>query len=211
MPKLKATTRVAGKKTAELRAEGSIPAVFYGAKEAATSVIINVRDFRKVWKEIGETGTVELETPNGVHDAMIYDVQVDPVKSEPIHVDFYIIEKGQKVEVEVPLEFEGNSLAIKNGGILVKVLHTVEVEGEPKNIPHVIKVSIDSLVDGDSQIFVKDIKLPAGITLITDEEEVVASIAEAEEEVEAAPTAIDMAAIEVEKKGKKEEEEAAAE
>jgi large subunit ribosomal protein L25 len=209
MPKLKATTRVAGKKTAELRAEGIIPAVFYGAKEAATSVIINVRDFKKVWKEIGETGTVELETPKGEHDAMIYDVQVDPVKGDPIHVDFYIIEKGQKVEVEVPLEFEGNSLAIKNGGILVKVLHTIEVEGEPKNIPHELHVSIESLVDGDSQIFVKDIKLPAGITLITDGEEVVASIAEAEEEVEETPAAIDMSAIEVEKKGKKEEEEVA--
>jgi large subunit ribosomal protein L25 len=129
------------------------------------------------------------------------------VSSEVIHADFYVPEKGKKVEVEVPLEFVGVSTAVKDlGGTLVKVMHEIEVEALPKDLPHSIKVDISKLIDVEAQILAGDLALPEGVSLITEAEEVVASIAVAEEEKEVAAPA-DLSQIELaEKKGKKEEE-----
>jgi large subunit ribosomal protein L25 len=125
----------------------------------------------------------------------------------PRHADFYVIEKGAKVKVDVQLVFDGVSPAVKDlGGILVKVLREVEIEAGAKDLPHELRVDISTLVDLKSVIHAKDLALPTGVTLITKADEIVASIAEAKEEVEEAPTAVDMSAIEVEKKGKEAKE-----
>jgi large subunit ribosomal protein L25 len=93
----------------------------------------------------------------------------------------------------------------------VKVLHEVEVRALPADLPHGFEVDVTSLATIDAQIHVKDIKLPKGVTMVTDGEEVVALIAAFKEETEEAPV-LDLDSIEVEQKGKKEEEgEAAAE
>lgn len=140
---------------------------------------------------------------------MIQDVQYHPVKSHVIHADFLVIEKGQKVHVKTPIEFTGESAAVKAGGVLVKVMHELSIEGEPTAIPHEFIVDLSALTDNDSVIHVSDIKLPAGVELYhINPEDVIASISVAQEEVEIAP--VDLSAIEVEKKGKKEDEEAPA-
>jgi large subunit ribosomal protein L25 len=205
MPKLKATERDLKTKLEGIRKEGLIPAVYYGKKEKSTPITMSAKEFKKVWDEVGETGVVELETPKGKLNVMVYDVQANPVKNEVLHVDFYVVEKGQKVEVEVPIVFVGVSPAVKDlGGILVKVLHEITVEGEPGTLPDEIVVDISVLVDLESQILVKDLKIPKGVEILLEDDEVVAAISEAEEEVEVSTTEVDMSAIEVEKKGKKE-------
>ena len=190
----------------KLRAAGDLPAVFYGMGNETTSISISKIDFKKIWRAAGESSTVKITTPKGVYDALIHDVQVNPVTDEPIHVDFLVIDMNKAIKVEVPLEFSGISEAVKSGlGTLVKVLHEVEVEALPKDLPHNFIIDISSLVGLDSQILVSDIPLPKGVKMITKTEEVVASIALQKEEVEeVAP--VDLTAIEVEKKGKKEEE-----
>src|SRR3989344_8055656 len=91
------------------------------------------------------------------------------------------------------------------GGTLVRVLHELKVEALPLEIPHSISVDISALATLESQILVKDLKVPAGAKVLNDPEEVVAAISVAKEEpVEEAP--VDLSAIEVEKKGKKDEE-----
>jgi large subunit ribosomal protein L25 len=136
-------------------------------------------------------------------EALIREVDTDPVKGELRHADFYILEKGKKVQIDIPLEFVGEAPCVKLGGIVVKVLHEMKVEADPKNLPHVIEVDISSLTTLESHIAVKDLKLGAGVVAIEGADEVVASVTVAKEEVEAAP--VDLSAIEVEKKGKKEE------
>ena len=90
-------------------------------------------------------------------------------------------------------------------GNIVKVLHEVEIEALPKNLPHNLEVSLESLIALEDQIHVKDIKLPVGVKMETDGEEIVALVAlQKEEVVESVP--VDLSAIEVEKKGKKEDE-----
>lgn len=190
-----------------IREEGNIPAVLYGPKEDAVSVVVSGKDFGKVLKEAGESTVITLETSNGKKSALIHDVQFDPIKSNPIHVDFYIIEAGKEVEVDVPLEFIGVSPAVKElGGTLVKVLHEVSVKGMPAKLPHTVEVDISMLTELDSNISAKDISLPEGITLMDNVDEIVASISVAKEEEEETETVADIADIEVDKKGKKEEE-----
>ncbi|OGG48122.1 hypothetical protein A2761_00615, partial [Candidatus Kaiserbacteria bacterium RIFCSPHIGHO2_01_FULL_51_33] len=140
-------------------------------------------------------------------EALIHDVDFEPITGEPRHADFYIIEKGRKVQVKVPLNFIGIAPAVKEmGGILVKVIHEVEVEAIPKDLPHEIEVNISKLENFESKIEVKDITVPTGVKILAKPDEVVALVSEAkEEELEVAPEAVDLSAIEVEKRGKEEE------
>ncbi len=189
---------------ASFRTKGLLPCVYYGPKDKPVSIVADQTEFLKILKQAGESTVVALVNGKEEIEVLIHDVSYDPVKGQVIHVDFYVPEKGKTVEVEVPIEFVGVSGAVKDmGGTLVKVLHGIEVEALPKDLPKNVTVDISVLKDLESQILAKDIKLPAGVTLITDPEEVVASISAAEEE-EAVAVA-DIASIEVAKKGKKEE------
>jgi large subunit ribosomal protein L25 len=143
---------------------------------------------------------------------MIQDVQMDPVKHLPIHVDFYIVEKGQKVHVKTPIEFVGESQAVKEGAVLVKVMHELSVEGEPSKLPQQFTVDISALATLESVIKVSDIVLPSGVELYhVTPDDVVASVTTAKEETEESAAPADLSSIEVEEKGKKEEEAPAAE
>lgn len=205
---IKAEIRDGKENSAELRKVGVIPAVFYGPKQTSTSVKIKEVDFMKAYTEAGESSVVILDDGTEQHEALIHDVQFDAVSSRPVHADFYVIEKGKKVEVSVPLEFVGQSPAEKTlGGVLVKVAHEIEIKAMPKDLPASVEVDISSLVDFESQIHASDIKLPAGVELVTDAEEVIALVQEHKEEViEDVAAAADLSSIEVEKKGKEETE-----
>lgn len=202
---LDATKRDLKEDLAIIREAGQMPAVYYGKKTASTPISISQKEFIKLWHKAGESSVVSIKTPEGTVETLIKDVDVDPISDKPRHVDFYVFEKGKKIEVSVPLTFEGVSLAVKDlGGILVKALHDIKISSDPTNIPKEFVVDISALVTPDSVILAKDIKLPAGIDLMENPEEVVAAVTQYKEEVEAAP--VDLSAIEVEKKGKKEEE-----
>ena len=196
-----------------MRQKGLIPAVFYGPKEETTPVTMSLIDFKKVWKKAGESSVIILKEGSNEHEALIHDIDVHPLSGEPRHADFYVIEKGKKVTVHVPLIYVGVSPAVKDkGGILVKVHREIEIEAAPRELPHELTIDISKLVEFSDVIHAKDIVLPKGVDLKINPEEVVTSISEPREEKEEAPTAIDMSAIEVEAKGKevKEGEEGAA-
>lgn len=207
MIKLTAETRdIFGKKLADARLAGQLPAVMYGTKQTAQSLFVPVKEFKKVWSEAGESSLVTIMVGDKPTDVLIQEVNFNPVTGEPTHADFYVVDKTKKVEVEVPLVFEGVAPAVKDlGGTLVKVLHVLKIEVLPTEIPHDIKVDVTALTALDSQVLVKDLNLPKSFDVKNAPEEVVAAIAVAKEEpVEAAP--VDLSSIEVEKKGKKEEE-----
>ena len=210
---LTAEARDAKKSSKTLRNMGGMPAVVYGRSEEATSIAINRKDFEKLFKAAGESSVVSLKGLGAPKDVLIKAVEFDAVSGLPIHADFYAIQKGQTVTVSVPLEFDGVSEAVKTkGGILTKVMHELEIECEPKDLPHAIHVDISLLVDLDSQIHIKDLKLPTSAKISAEPDEVVALISVAQEEPEepAAPT--DLSAIAIsEERGKKEDADAPAE
>ena len=204
---IKAKKREAGGKIDALRKAGEIPAVFYGMGKESTSISVPTAAFKKVWREAGESSAVKIETEKENIDVLIHEVQVDPITDEPIHIDFLAIDMKKKIRVKVELAFEGISNAVKSGiGNLVKVLHEVEIEALPADLPHNLVVDISKLETLKDQVFVSDIKLPQGVVVITNPSDVVASIIEQVEEKEEVVVPVDLSAIEVEKKGKKEED-----
>ncbi len=192
-----------GKRSGALLSTGKLPAVVYGPKQPSTPITLSAHDFERVLRDAGESTVIEL---SGVSDeplqVLIHEVEHDPVTHTPRHADLYAIEKGAKVEVAVPLSFIGESAAVKAGANLVKVMHELEIEAAPADLPHEIEVDISVLANVGDQIHVSDLLMPSGVTVKADADEVVALIQEVKEEVEEAPAAIDMDAIEVEQKGK---------
>ena len=191
---------------ASIRKAGKMPAVFYGKKEKSTPIMLSYAIFEKTLKDAGESTILHLSGEGIDVDVLIKDVDLNPVTDKPRHADFYAIEKGKKLEIKVPVVFVGVAPAVKDlAGVLVKVMHEIEIEALPKDLPHKIEVDISSLVGFDSVVTIKDIKVPAGVEIKAKPEEVVASVYEPKEEVvEEVP--VDLASIEVEKKGKEAKE-----
>jgi len=208
MQTLTATKRSKTEKLEAIRNNGMVPGVVYGARVENTTISVPSVLFGKVLKEAGESSTILLELSDKKIDVLIHDVQVDPVKGQPIHVDFLAIDMNKSIQVKVPVEFIGIAPGEKSGlGVLVKVIHEIMIEALPKDLPHSITVDVSSLINLNDQIHLKDVKLPKGVTAITDLNEVVALLAAVKEEVvEEVVAPVDLSAIEVEKKGKKEEE-----
>lgn len=191
----------------KLRQEGSVPAVLYGPKQEALSIAVKATDFVRAYREAGESTIITLNDGEEDHDVLVQEVAVDPVKGNVLHIDFYAVERGKKIDVSVPLEFVGESPAEKQGGVLMKQLHELDIEAMPRNLPHSIEVSIDSLVDFDTIIHAKDVVLPEGVELKTNPEEPVVFVQEhKEEDFDAETEAPDLDSIEVAGEKPKEEE-----
>ncbi len=196
-----------------LRLKGLLPAVVYGRSEDSTPIVVERKAFEKLFHTAGESTVITLSGLGEDKDALIHDVSFDPVTGAAIHADFYAIKKGQTVTVAVPFEFVGESPAVKEkGGILVKVMHELEVTCQPKDLPHSFKVDVSKLIELEDQIKVKDLSIPAAAEVAVDLDEVIAMIDVAKEEVVEEVAATDLSAIEIsEDRGKKEEAGEAAE
>ena len=177
------------KESAEvLREQGIVPAVFYGPKEGTTPISINAQKLESLWKSAGETTIITLKGVGEDKDTLIHDAQFHPVTGKLLHVDFYVLEKGKKVKIKVPLEFTGVAPAEKSGNIVVKALYEIEIEVAPQELPHNLPVDISSLVNVGDHIVAKDVKLPPSAALIANPDEIVVSVKEFKEEpVEIAP------------------------
>jgi len=202
-------------KLASIRNNGMVPAVVYGAGQKNQMISVSSLEFEKVLNIAGESSTIVLNLEADIQkkelekkiDVLIHEVQVDPIKGFPIHIDFLAIDMNKEVRVNVPIVFSGIAPAEKNGlGVLVKVMHEVEIEALPKNLPNNLDVDLSILVNLNDQIHVNMIPVEKGVKLITDGEEVIALIAPIKEEVDE-ETPVDLSTIEVEKKGKKDETE----
>jgi large subunit ribosomal protein L25 len=208
---LKVVKRInAGQGLGALRRAGSIPAVVYGPHKESTPIALSAKEFDKVFSEAGEASIVALTGIGEDIPTLIHEVDVDPLTSAPRHIDFYAVTKGEKVEVKIPLEFIGESPAVKDGANLVKVLYEIEIKADPMNLPHRFTADITSLAQIGDQIHVRNLVLPEGVELMTDADEVIALVQEVVEEKVEEPVVVDLNAIEVEKKGKEEEEGAVA-
>lgn len=191
-----------------IRSNGEIPVVVYASGQASQSLVITQKEFYKVYKEAGTISPVTLTVDGKAINTLIHAVQFDPLTNLPAHADFLIVDMKKVVHVSVPLEFVGVAPAVKTGlGILVKVMHEVEIEALPNSIPQTIAVDISGLDTLESQINAGQLVLPKDVTLVTKSSEIVVAIAGQKEETETEP--IDLSQIEVAKKGKKEEEPAA--
>ncbi|OGZ65830.1 MAG: hypothetical protein A3C50_01020 [Candidatus Staskawiczbacteria bacterium RIFCSPHIGHO2_02_FULL_43_16] len=180
MISLQAKTRKEfGKKTGSMKANGSIPAVVYGPGEKNFSIEVSEKDFKKVFAKAGESSLVELhiEGESAKKPVLIHEIQKDPVSDLIIHIDFYQADLKEEVQVAVPLVFEGVAPAEKElGGTLNKNMLELEVKALPTNLPQEIKVDISGLKTFEDHILVKDLAIPANVTVIKAGDEIVAAV-----------------------------------
>src|SRR3989338_7090247 len=175
---------ILGKKTNSLRKRGFLPAVIYGKGKPSESIAVKEIDFLKLWKAAGESSIVELELDGKKRNVLIQDVAIDPLKDTPIHADFYAVDMTKTVKVEVPLEFIGESDAVKGGGILIKVSHAVEVESLPADLPRSLSVDLSILKNIGDSFAVKDLKVSKGVKMLKNLDEIIALVEAPRAEVE---------------------------
>lgn len=207
---LAATKRdIIGDKVRVLRGQGFLPGVLYGKKFESVPVQVSYKDFLKVYEKAGESTIVDLKVSSETYPVVIHDVSLDPVKDNFIHVDFYKIKLDEKIKVDVPLKFLGESEAVRDlGGVLVTNIHEVEIEALPLNLPHEIEVDISSLNTFEDHIFIKDLTVPENVKILAEGEEIVVSVQSPRKDEEEEVKATEVEDVEVISKEVKEGEEA---
>lgn len=162
MPKtvLKAEKRtLEGRKVKNLRKEGILPGNVSGKKIKSEAVQVNLKDFEKIFKEIGETGLLTLTVGADEKPVLIHNLQYHPITDEPLHVDFLQVDLKEKVEADIPVEMSGESPAEKQAlGTVVQYINEIKVEALPGDLPEKFEVDISTLAEVDQSIFVKDLK-----------------------------------------------------
>lgn len=204
-----------GNDATEVRAQGLVPGVIYGPGRTSTSVSVSCVELEKLYNVAGESSLIDfaIDGDLDVVKVLIQEVQLHPVKGNIVHVDFRQIKMDEEMTTEVELNLVGESGAVKTlGGTLVKGSDTLEIKCLPKDLVSAIDVDLSVLNTFDDTIYVKDIKLPAGISLYDVQTggmlvaKVSAPLSEDQLKAMEESQTVTVDQIEVEKKGKEEKE-----
>ncbi len=183
---IKAENRsVLGRKVKKLRKQGFIPATLYGKGIESKSIQFIAGELEKMFAELGESTLIEISLDEKEKLPILFkNPQYDPVEGNLIHIDCYKVNLKEKITAMVPLEFIGESQAVKNGNILVTVTDEVEIEALPADLPEKIEVDLSVLEELGAAILVKDLKIDTSkLTMVTDGEQLVTKVEEPKEEV----------------------------
>jgi large subunit ribosomal protein L25 len=177
---LTATTRTeTGKKVSGLRKAGRIPAVVFGHGLASIPVSLDAHEFEHFRRTAHSNLIVELKVDGkDKHRVLVHGVQVDPRTRQLLHVDLFELKSGEEVTIEIQLHTTGESYAVARlAGTLLHNIDRIKVRALPENLPEALEYSIEPLVDFDTAIHLRDLPMPAGVTLLSDPDEVVAKVA----------------------------------
>lgn len=179
-PTLNAEKReIVGKHVKKLRREGKLPANVYGKGLPSTAIQVQTKEFENLFKEVGETGLVDLVFEGKSHPVLVKNLQLEYPLRTPLHVDFYQVNLKEKVKTMVPLEIIGEPKAVTDKiGLLLQQINEVEVEALPTELPEKLEVNVEHLEAIDEQITVTSIKAPEGVEILTDPEQIVVKIVE---------------------------------
>ncbi|WP_449354753.1 50S ribosomal protein L25/general stress protein Ctc [Virgibacillus natechei] len=176
--KLQATKRDDFTKSAtkEIRNNGRVPAVVYGQKRDSKAISVNSIELVKTVRDEGRNAIISLDVENDkAVDVMLHEYQMDPLKNDVLHADFYIVNMAEEMDVEVALRLEGEAQGSKDGGVLQQPLYELQVRAKPGDIPDEISVNIESLDVGDS-ITIADLPKATNYEFLEDEDTTVATI-----------------------------------
>ena len=201
---------VLGKKVKNLRLEGLIPAVLYGHETESLPLQVEERELNRVLAQAGGHRLIALKIGRARKRqmALAREVQWDVISRKLIHVDFYAVVMTEKVTTEVPLVFVGEAPAAEAAGVMVlQGLDEIEIECLPGDLIEAIEVDLSGLEEMDQAIYVKDLRVPPTVEILTDAEGIVAKVAwAAAEEVEEVVAPVELEEVEVIVKGKEEVE-----
>ncbi len=195
---LKASTRtLLGKASRRLHGEGKLAGIVYGHNATPTPLVLDRLEFQKVFIKSGRTHLVDLVV-DGDHTekVLVREIQTHPRRLGPIHVDFYQVSLEEKITVDVPVHLVGESAAVKRGDAdVLQPIHAVRVECLPTDIPEAFQVDLTPLEDVESEFRISELKVPKGVTVLMDPDELVVKIVhrrelKVEEEAPALETAL---------------------
>jgi large subunit ribosomal protein L25 len=192
------------------RRDGMVPITVYGGGAETVAAVAPLRDLAAILRsEAGRNTIFTIEVDGaGSSEVMFHDRQIDPIKGRLIHADLTRLVKGQKIEVTVPLHLTGEPIGVKEKqGVLEQIIREIEIKCEPREIPDVLEVDVSNL-DVHDVLHVSDIPRSEAVEILTDPEQVIATVGVVKEEEAPAPAAEgeEPAEPEVIGKGKKEEE-----
>ncbi len=180
-----------GKNVKRLRAQGIMPGVVYGHGSSTDHIEVSTKDFNRVYRDAGTNTIIDLEVDGKTVKTIIYNVDFDPISDTPRHADFYKVRMNEKLTTQVPLNFVGESPAVRTlSAIIVHGKETVEVSCLPGDLPHAIDVDLNKLVEIDDMIQAKDLQMPANVELKEEPETMLAqAILPREMKIDTAPVA----------------------
>jgi large subunit ribosomal protein L25 len=161
----------------KLRAAGRVPGVVYGHGREPQSLSLVARDLDKLLSHIAAGSTViELTLGRATTKTLIREIQRHPFKKQIMHIDFMELVAGEKVIVDIPLVFVGIPEGVRlSGALLEQIVHSIEVNVDPSNIPNHIDVDVTNLAMGHS-LHVRDLVLPPGLEVLTDEDTTICAV-----------------------------------
>ncbi len=177
-----------------LRREGTVPAIVYGSKQDNYAIQVNEKEFFDILKRQSSASfLVNLEIAGAKEKnklAFVQDIQRNALSGNLIHVDFRAVSEKENIHAVIPVSLEGESVGVKEGGLLEHLLHSLEIECLPADLPERVTCNVEDLKIGDS-VKVGDIEFPDGVSAKLDDQVLVALVAKqrvVEEEATAATT-----------------------
>ncbi|HZG55806.1 50S ribosomal protein L25 [Paenibacillus sp.] len=173
------------------RESGKIPGVVYGKKVAPESIYIEEKLLHTLIRSGAAAGAiVRLQVPNhGEQPVMIGEIQRDKVLGRILHVDFHQIDMNEPVKATVRVELTGDAQGVREGGILQVMNATVDVRCIASAIPAAIEADVSGLQVGE-HLYVRDLRVPAGVEIRSDENDIVATVLAPQKELPEASDAI---------------------
>jgi large subunit ribosomal protein L25 len=178
-PQLAAENRdVTGKKVAQLRRAGLLPAVVYGHGHASQPIQMDAREFSTLRRRVGRNALMDL-TVGGSRPlpVLLQAVHEHPVNRSVLHADFFIVKMTEDMTVDVPINIVGESVAVdRMGGNLLHLRDSVQVRALPADLPSSLELDITPLDSFEVTLHVADLILPERVTLLTDPTEAIARV-----------------------------------
>lgn len=189
----------------ELRKSGYVPAVVYGFKTDSTPIAVDAKQLEKTIRLEGRNTILTLDVEGKNVNAVLKEVQKDPVQGKLIHLDFLAVSMRQELEVDVPVAVVGVSPGVKEGGVLQQPIREIKVSAKPNDLPESVEVDISALAIGDT-LTVGEIRDQSKYTILNEDEDVLVTVsapvseAELEADLEATEPVADNGTVDDEDK-----------
>ncbi|MDC7231359.1 MAG: 50S ribosomal protein L25 [Sphaerochaetaceae bacterium] len=153
---------------------GQIPAVIYGKKDPV-HIALDAREFTNKMRHFSETALLKIAVGRKHYEVLLKDYQEDLMRGEIKHVDFYEVTRGQALRTLVAVVLKGSPIGTREGGVLDQVLHEIEIECLPKDLPDSIEADVSHL-EINQALHLSDMKFPETIKVLEDMSRTVASV-----------------------------------
>ena len=164
-----------GRQARRVQATGKLPAVVYGHHSATTALLLDGHEFQRVFARAGRSHLVDLVVDGGaLEKVLVREIQNHPRRMGPIHVDLYQVSMQEKLHADIPVHLVGESPIVKLGEAdLLHAMHQLKVECLPGDIPEAFVVDVSGLAEIEAGIRVEDLKVPEGVTMLAEPDELI--------------------------------------